>query len=51
MLPASDRLSTIMSLIDDEQFYVIHAARQSGKTTLLLDMVNKLNESGNYNAL
>ncbi len=51
MLPASDRLSTILPLIDDEQFFVIHAARQSGKTTLLLDLVNKLNESGNYYAL
>ncbi len=51
MLPASDRLSSISSLIEDKQFYVIHAARQSGKTTLLLDMVNKLNESGEYYAL
>ncbi|MEA1911534.1 MAG: AAA-like domain-containing protein [Spirochaetota bacterium] len=51
MLPASERLEEIDGLIDDKQFFVIHAARQSGKTTLLLDMVNKLNASGEYYAL
>ena len=51
MLPASARLKEINSLIDQKQFYVIHAARQSGKTTLLLDMVNKINTAGEYYAL
>jgi hypothetical protein len=41
----------VMSLIDREYYFVIHAARQSGKTTLLWELVNKLNASGKYYAL
>ena len=51
MLPARDRCADILSLIDQEQFFVIHAARQSGKTTLLQDAARVLNEQGRYHAL
>lgn len=34
-----------------EQYFVIHAARQSGKTTYLLDLTKKLNTEGKYYAL
>jgi hypothetical protein len=51
MIDASSRLRGIASLIDQEQYFVIHAARQSGKTTFLLDMVERLNAEGKYYAL
>ena len=40
-----------MELISQKQYFVLHAARQTGKTTLLLDLVKQLNESGAYYAL
>ncbi len=51
MLPAQDRCQGVMDLIEKEQHFVIHAARQTGKTTLLLDLVQQLNASGDYYAL
>ena len=51
MLPAQERCRGLLHLIEREQYFVIHAARQSGKTTLLLDLVQQLNESGDYHAL
>jgi len=38
-------------LIEQEQYFVIHAARQSGKTTLLLELTDKINAEGKYYAL
>jgi UDP-N-acetyl-D-mannosaminuronate dehydrogenase len=40
-----------MQRIEQEQYFVIHAARQSGQTTLLLELARQLNEAGNYYAL
>ncbi|GAP72910.1 AAA-like domain-containing protein [Candidatus Symbiothrix dinenymphae] len=51
MIEASSRLSGIRELIEQEQYFVIHAPRQSGKTTLLLDLVNRINSEGKYYAL
>ena len=51
MIEASSRLQGVEQLIDMEQFFVIHAARQSGKTTYLKDLTQRLNESGKYYAL
>ncbi|MCP4695430.1 MAG: hypothetical protein GY862_01075 [Gammaproteobacteria bacterium] len=51
MLPAQERCQGLLRLIERKQYFVIHAARQSGKTTLLLDLVRQLNESGDYHAL
>ena len=34
-----------------KQYFVIHAARQSGKTTYLKDLTQRLNEDGKYYAL
>ena len=49
MIEASTRLKGVQQLIDTKQYFVIHAARQSGKTTFLLDLVQKLNrEEKNY---
>jgi len=51
MLPSESRCKGLAELIEQKQYFVIHAARQSGKTTLLLDLVRNLNDSGKYHAL
>ena len=51
MVEASTRLQGVEQLIDMKQYFVIHAARQSGKTTYLLDLTQKLNALGTYHAL
>jgi hypothetical protein len=51
MIEASSRLSGVERLIDRAQYFVIHAARQSGKTTYLRDLEQRLNASGEYYAL
>ena len=51
MLPAQARLSNLKDLIDAKQYFVIHAARQTGKTTLIKDLVRQLNEEGTYYGL
>lgn len=51
MIPSLRRCKGLMELIDQKQYFVIHAARQTGKTTLLLDLVNLLNREGRYHAL
>ena len=43
MLSATDRLPDIVSLIRKEQYFVIHAQRQCGKTTAILAMRNEIN--------
>ena len=50
MIEASSRLRGVEQLIDMEQYFVIHAARQSGKTTYLLDLTHKVNVEGKYHA-
>lgn len=51
MLPAQERCQGLLDLIERKQYFVIHAARQTGKTTLLLELVNQLNASDEYYAL
>jgi hypothetical protein len=51
ILPSQKRCKDIFKLINQKQYFVIHAARQSGKTTLLLDLVEQLNKAGDYVAL
>jgi hypothetical protein len=51
MIESSTRLQGVEQLIDMEQYFVIHAARQSGKTTYLKDLVQWLNAEGKYYAL
>ncbi|MDR1098802.1 MAG: AAA-like domain-containing protein [Tannerella sp.] len=51
MIEASTRLHGVEELIDDEKYFVIHAARQSGKTTYLQDLSGRLNAGGKYYAL
>ncbi|MDR1792228.1 MAG: ATP-binding protein, partial [Bacteroidales bacterium] len=52
MIDATERLhNELADLIDSKQYFVIHAARQVGKTTLLLNLRDKLNAEGKYYAL
>ncbi|MDR2761376.1 MAG: hypothetical protein LBB88_02095, partial [Planctomycetaceae bacterium] len=51
MIESITRLSGVEQLIDMEQYFVIHAARQSGKTTYIQDLTKRLNTEGNYYAL
>jgi hypothetical protein len=41
----------LMDLIDEKQYFVIHAARQSGKTTLLQELARQINARGEHYAL
>jgi len=52
MLDATERLHCeLVELINTEQYYVIHAARQTGKTTLLINFANKINKEDKYYAV
>jgi len=51
MIPLLERNTEIMSLINNKQYFVLHAARQTGKTTVLHELVNDINHKGNYYAL
>jgi len=51
MIEASTRLKGVEDLIYHEQYFVIHAARQSGKTTYLFDLTKRLNAEGKYYAV
>ncbi|MDR2344937.1 MAG: AAA-like domain-containing protein, partial [Planctomycetaceae bacterium] len=51
MIKASNRLQGVEELINSRQYFVIHASRQSGKTTYLLDLSKRLNDEGKYYAL
>jgi hypothetical protein len=51
MLPASTRCAEVFGLFAREQYFVIHAARQTGKTTLLKALASELNAEARYRAL
>jgi hypothetical protein len=44
-------LDEILSLIEAERYFVLHAPRQTGKTTCLLALMKYLNEQGHYRAV
>jgi AAA+ ATPase superfamily predicted ATPase len=48
MIEAATRLQGVEQLIDQKQYFVIHAARQSGKTTYLKDLANRFNATEKY---
>lgn len=51
MVPAADRLPDARRLIDEGSYFVVHAPRQTGKTTTLFALAKELTESGKYAAL
>ncbi len=48
MLPPSERLPDVRALIDGKKYFVVHAPRQTGKTTALLALAEELTASGAY---
>ena len=51
MIPPEQRLGQVRELIDRAAFFVIHAPRQTGKTTLIRSLSRKLTAEGKYAAL
>ena len=51
MLPALDRLPEIRRLVAQRRYFVIHAPRQTGKTTALKALVREINAKGDMAAL
>ncbi|MDR1857774.1 MAG: ATP-binding protein [Desulfovibrio sp.] len=51
MLDALPRLPEACQLVLDHKYFAIHAARQSGKTTLLMSLVDRLNALDDYCAV
>jgi len=52
-IPALSRwdMDEIRRLLKEKRYFVLHAPRQTGKTTCLLALMEKLNGEGNYTAL
>lgn len=51
MLPPTSRLPDLEQIIAQESYFVIHAPRQTGKTTAMLALAKQLTESGRYTAV
>ena len=51
MLPALDRLPGVRALVAGGNYFVVHAPRQTGKTTALQALVREINEKGDMFAL
>ena len=50
-LPASARMPTVRALVDQQAYFVVHAPRQTGKTTSLLSLAVELTAEGRYCAV
>ncbi len=51
MLPAEERLPDVERLVEREQYFVVHAPRQTGKTTAFRALARRLTAEGTYAAL
>ena len=51
MLPPLERLPGIVRIVEQRGYFVLHAARQSGKTTALKALVREINGKGSMTAL
>jgi hypothetical protein len=51
MVSATERLPELTNLIAQRNYFVIHAPRQTGKTTAMLTLAQELTTSGAYNAV
>jgi DNA polymerase III delta prime subunit len=49
--PFRNMYDNILDLIDSKQYFLIHAPRQTGKTTFLHALAHRLNKEGNYVAV
>lgn len=51
MLPVLPRIPDVSKIIEEKLYFVIHAPRQSGKTTFLITLADKINLEGKYYAI
>lgn len=51
MLSPTKRLPQLMPLIEQRNYFIIHAPRQTGKTTAMLALAAQLTDSGRYTAV
>ena len=51
MLPAAARLPGVRLLIEQQSYFVLHAPRQVGKTTAVMELAQTLTAEGRYSAL
>ncbi|MSP11802.1 MAG: AAA family ATPase [Chloroflexi bacterium] len=51
MLPAAARVPLARRLVADQNYFVIHAPRQSGKTTAMTNLAQELTAAGDYVAV
>jgi hypothetical protein len=51
MIPALERQTEVLQRIKSKRYFILHAPRQSGKTTFLDAIINKINKEGQYYAL
>ena len=51
MLPPERRLPSVRRLIEEKAYFVVHAPRQTGKTTAFRALARRLNEEGLYAAV
>ncbi|MDR0505248.1 MAG: ATP-binding protein [Dysgonamonadaceae bacterium] len=51
MIDAAKRLQGVDTLVDGGKYFVLHAARQSGKTTFIQDLTIRINAENRYYAV
>lgn len=51
MLPPTKRLPNLERFIPQQSYFVIHAPRQTGKTTAMMALAKQLTQSGKYTAV
>jgi hypothetical protein len=51
MLPVLPRIPDIDDMVEGEFYFILHAPRQSGKTTFIQTLADKINADGKYYAL
>src|SRR5215469_8762398 len=51
MLPAGERLPEARPLVESWRYFVVHAPRQTGKTTILRGLARQLTATGKYAAI
>ncbi|BAZ89019.1 hypothetical protein NIES932_04870 [Raphidiopsis curvata NIES-932] len=51
MLSPTSRLPDLSMLIEQQSYFVLHAPRQTGKTTAMLSLAKQLTATGNYAAV
>jgi hypothetical protein len=51
MIPAEERLPGLVKLVDHQAYFVVHAPRQTGKTTTLRALAQRLTAEGRHAAI